>query len=215
MPPPSMVPVRFGGFARPSIGTDSPEPSFPVGKKRARPVLHDLSSPSVDGSPSLKRLQRGPRPAAADPLSSSPIARRPPKKRKKIRVYDTAAVGRRNQFLDVEAGHSGDEHSAGSDDGGDPELSSEGDHGFLAEPGGTQVSPGYDQSAVYRQSLLSQAPQVLGPRFGNGPVRRGAASYAARERAQRAPLFSDGEQYSEPDEYEMGSFVVDDEADIL
>ncbi|KZV77669.1 P-loop containing nucleoside triphosphate hydrolase protein [Peniophora sp. CONT] len=217
MPPPTALPSRFGGFTRPSL-TDSPstpEPSLPIGKKRSRPIQHDLSSPSADTSPALKRLQRGPRPAAADPLSSSPIAQRPLKKLKKIRVHDTAAVGRRNQFLDVEAGHSGDEQSAGSDDGGDPELSSEGDNSFLAEPGATQMSPSYDQSAIYRTSLLSQAPPGWGPQFGNGPKRRGAVPYAARERAQRGALSSDGERDSEPDDYEMGSFVVDDEADLF
>ncbi|VDB84462.1 unnamed protein product [Peniophora sp. CBMAI 1063] len=223
MPPPVMLPSRFGGFSRPSLNKTQPasqEPFFSVGprKKRVRPMeQHDsLSSPSVDGSPALKRLQRGPRPLAPGPLSSSPVAQRPAKKPKKIRVYDTAAVGKRNQFLDVEAGHSGEELSAGSDDGGDPELSSEGDNSFLAEPGGTQMSPSYDQNAVYRQSLLSQAPQGWGPRFGNGPVRRGAVPYAAREGARRAAMLSsDGERDSEPDDYEMGSFVVDDEAEVF
>jgi len=157
-------------------------------------------------------------------------------------VRDTAAAARLNPWIDVEAGHSGDEVSSG---GGGEETSeededddeSESDRRFVAADFvATQPSSSYDQSAVYRRSLLSQAPPHAGkdkdetrsvPVFAAPPARRGvllgrgrhataiaAAVAAPRRHEERVARSSSPAPPDEEDYYMLGSFVVDDDAEI-
>jgi ATP-dependent DNA helicase MPH1 len=109
--------------------------------------------------------------------------------------------------------------------------------GFVTDLLATQPPASYDQSAVYRQSLLSQAPvrnagtggnrgknKLSVPVFAAPPARRkgvplrrppppppaGAAAHHERCVARSSsPVPLDEEDY-----YSLGSFVVDDEAEI-
>jgi ATP-dependent DNA helicase MPH1 len=146
---------------------------------------------------------------------------------KRLKVRDTAEAARAIPWIDVEARHSGDEVSSG--ESLLEEGESEGDGRFVTDLPATQASPSYDQSAVYRQSLLSQAPvsnMFSVPKFAAPPARRGvplrgpaAAAGAAldpslRSHQERARRFSSPPPPDEEDYYMLGSFVVDDEAEI-
>jgi ATP-dependent DNA helicase MPH1 len=207
MPPPAL-PYRT---AQPSPGlssdTDVPEASFvvrPAGRRRAIPA-EALGTPDIQ-SP-LRRLKR--KDTELVPRASTPPLQPKKKKHKPITSI------RHNPWLDGEAMHSGDEESEGSSHSED-DVESDSDRQFLKDVADTQVSPSYDQAVAYRQSLLSQAPRLAGgPTFANRPVRRGGFT-SARDHAHRRLMFSSSppRDNSEPDEYAIGSFVVDDDADI-
>ncbi|KAK0198627.1 hypothetical protein F5146DRAFT_1020446 [Armillaria mellea] len=195
-PPP--VPSRILSS---SFGANSPQSSSPVrprmnkGKKRARIAI---DSPEIELPPlSQRRLHK--RDKAVKKLKSD-------RSRPLLEgVWDMDAV------------HSGDEVSEGSSHSED-DVESESDRRFLEELPETQLSQSYDQSLAYRESLLSQAPVAgPGPVFAHRPMRRGpfggGRSISVAER--RAMLSSSPSRDEEPDEYEMGSFVVDDDAEIL
>jgi ATP-dependent DNA helicase MPH1 len=263
MPPPA-VPLprlRLGLDAPPILV--APSPSLPVrasGRRTKKNLpsiaqIADSSSPLQPPPPSQKRLHRrhhsphddsDPDPdSQSNSNSNSPRPPSPPKKKwragsgrrlKRLKVRDTAAAARLIPWIDVEAGHSGDEVSGGGDgasssrsDEGEEEPESESDRRFAGDFLATQASPSYDQSAVYRRSLLSQAPVGAGGRRNDGlplsvpvfaapPVRRGgaplgriAAAPGGHERIARSssPAPTDEEDY-----YILGSFVVDDDAEI-
>ena len=88
-----------------------------------------------------------------------------------IKVRDTAEAARLVPWIDVEAGHSGDEVSSGVESPSSSQES-DGDRLFAADFQATQPSPSYDQSAVYRQSLLSQVPALPGNGNGNDKKRK-------------------------------------------
>ncbi|KAI0067885.1 P-loop containing nucleoside triphosphate hydrolase protein [Artomyces pyxidatus] len=213
MPPPALLPLRLNR----SISSPSapPESTFPVrqagrSNKRAH-LLHDPgSSPLRTPPPSQKRIHH-----AREPSPSTPS---PPVRRKKLRIEDTAAARNANPWIDVEATHSGDEISGGSSDVERMDGEDEDDKQFITEASMTQVSPSYDQYAAYRQSLLSQAPAgTKVPAFAGPPQRRGATYRLGptRENTRRVPVSSSPPREGElPDEYMLGSFVVDDEAEI-
>ncbi|KAI1797687.1 P-loop containing nucleoside triphosphate hydrolase protein [Ganoderma leucocontextum] len=205
--------------ASPSFSDDmGPEPSFairPLGrqvrKRLATDILDPESSPLAPPA-SQRRLKRD------RPKAPSPPPVQPPKK-KKLKFMDTADAQYHNPWIDVEATHSGDEMDVGSSE---PDIDyivpDSDDHLFLEEPAETQMSPSYDQAAVYRRSLMTQAPGGSGgPVFANKPVRLGQASFGSnytgsaryRRRATSSPPVPGKE-----DEYEFGSFIVDDDADI-
>ncbi|KAG8855358.1 hypothetical protein FRB91_002333 [Serendipita sp. 411] len=85
----------------------------------------------------------------------------------------------------------------------------------------SQVPDGYDQSAVYRQGLLTQAP-MGGPSFASRPVRvgflgrgrRSAAATAHENQGNVAATSSSPFRASGSDNYSVGSFVVGDEEEI-
>ncbi|KAK0456289.1 hypothetical protein EV421DRAFT_1751492 [Armillaria borealis] len=195
-PPP--VPSRILGS---SFGANSPQSSSPVrprinkGKKRARIAI---DSPEMELPPlSQRRLHK--RDKTVKKLKSD---------RSRLLLEGV---------WDMDAVHSGDEISEGSSHSED-DVESESDRRFLEELPETQLSQSYDQSLAYRESLLSQAPVAgAGPVFAHRPVRRGpfggGRSISVAER--RAMLSSSPSRDEEPDEYEMGSFVVDDDAEIL
>ena len=232
MPPPALPPPRL---RLDSSSPVAPPPSLPIraaGQAKRRPVIvpaSDSSSPLRPPPPSQKRLHRRRHSHDSSPSASPAIKKRkfrPATKRLKVR--DTAEAARVIPWIDVEAGHSGDEVSSGSSM---EEAESEGDRRFVTDLPATQPSPSYDQSAVYRQSLLSQAPVGNGfsvPKFVAPPARRGvplrgppaaAAAGAAldpglRPRHERARQSSSPAPPDEEDYYMLGSFVVDDEAEI-
>ncbi|KAH9006014.1 P-loop containing nucleoside triphosphate hydrolase protein [Lactarius hatsudake] len=151
-----------------------PEPTLPVrpaGRAKKRLAIADSSSPAHPPL-SQRRLHR------RDSHSSPSL---PPAKKRR-------------------ATHSGDEVGGGSSSAAtlseDEEEESESDMRFVTELPPTQASPSYDQSAVYRQSLLSQAP---------------AAPFSVPAFAAHP---SPPQPREEDDYYMLGSFVVDDEAEI-
>ncbi|KNZ71452.1 ATP-dependent DNA helicase MPH1 [Termitomyces sp. J132] len=180
-------------------GLQIPEPSFPV---RA---LAQTKRRTFPGSPNV--------------LISSPVPRRlhrrryPKLDKNESRKVHTSVDVRADPVFDIEAEHSGDEISAGSSDPEDEE--SEEDRRFLEELPETQVSPSYDQTLAYRQSLLTQAPRgAKVPAFANAPRKRGLFSVGSSTR-RRPPISSSPPRENEgADEYILDSFVVDDDAEI-
>ncbi|OBZ78903.1 hypothetical protein A0H81_00573 [Grifola frondosa] len=210
MPPPAL-PARFT-VSSPSLSDDAPpEPSFAVrapGKQlKKRAIVESLefsSSPLGMSPPPPRRIQR-----ERPPTLSPPAPRQA--KRKKRKIKDIAEAQKLNPWIDVAADHSGNDSLGSSDD---DQLGSD-DRRFVHELPETQVSPSYDQSAVYRRSLFTQAPGGAGegPVFVHRPARRGLDAFAvagpsrARHRVPSSPADPD-------DEYDFGSFVVDDDAEI-
>ena len=252
MPPPPVPPLRLrlGSLSSP-VG---PSPSLPVraaGQAKRRPIIapaSDVSSPLQPPPPSQKRLHRRSHSHDEDEdgspsANASPTSRHPPKKKRKLpttkrlKVRDTAEAARMIPWIDVEAVHSGDDESGGGLSEGDEDEEGESMMGgFVTDLPATQPSASYDQSAVYRQSLLSQAPvgntgsKPSVPMFAAPPARRNgvlpirgrpppplaaAAGAAAAHHERRAARFSSPfPSQDEEDYYMLGSFVVDDEADI-
>ncbi|KAJ7107659.1 hypothetical protein C8R43DRAFT_1163829, partial [Mycena crocata] len=198
MPPPEL-PSRF------LISRSPPPLSFPVrapGRvaRATSRVVVEPDSPAIDSEmppPSQRRLHR--RESSPQPNGHLPRKSHKPHSRLK-KIYDMEAV------------HSGDEVSEGSSGS---EVESESDRQFLKELPETQMSPSYDQSFAYRQSLLTQAPgggRI--PSFANGPARKGRFGGGLAESARRRLQVSSSpprDPDSEPDAYELGSFVVDDD----
>ena len=240
MPPPPVPPLRL------RLGSPSPlvpSPSLPVraaGQVKRRPVIaagSDASSPLQPPPPSQKRLHRrshshdedDDRPPSAN---ASPTSHHPPKKKrklpatKKLKLRDTAEAARAIPWIDVEAIHSGDEVSGGELSSSQENEEGESLGGFVTDMLATQPPASYDQSAVYRQSLLSQAPvgnRVPVPVFAAPPARRKGvplrgpphpAAGAAVPHERRVARFSSPAPPDDEDYYSLGSFVVDDEAEI-
>lgn len=127
-------------------------------------------------------------------------------KKRKRPVFD-----RNNAFVAMEADLSGDDVAGGSTDTEGEE--DQYDKDFIADGDITQPSDDYDQSAIYRQGLMTQAPAGLN--FANKPVRNGVFGTAFELGIQRQVH---GQLSSSPprppdseDGYEFGSFVVDDD----
>ncbi|KAF8898361.1 hypothetical protein BD779DRAFT_1666229 [Infundibulicybe gibba] len=178
----------------------APTPSFPVraGAKRRRIALDSPDSDISSGQ--HKRLQPHESPA--------------PKSRDKGKPRSLGIMGENNPLFDFAAVHSGDEVSEGSSHGED-DVESESDRRFLQELPETQVSPSYDQSLVYRQSLFTQPPAGgLIPAFAHRPNRREPFRGRSSSKARKNLISSSPSLNSEPDEYDIGSFVVDDDAEI-
>ncbi|KAG8759890.1 3'-5' DNA helicase [Serendipita sp. 396] len=125
-----------------------------------------------------------------------------------------------NDLLEIEAIHSGDEVDVGSSDS--EGMANSSDIDFLVDTSTmSQVPDGYDQSAVYRQGLLTQAP-MGGPSFASRPVRvgflgrgrRSAAATAHENQGNAAATSSSPFRASGSDNYSVGSFVVGDEEEI-
>lgn len=198
----------------PRVTQSSPDPTseFPEGSFAVRPAgrrrivkKETPETPDTQSRPPLRWLRRDDTEIISRP---SP----PPLQPKKIGRKPRISV-RHNPWLDGEAMHSGDEESAGSSHSED-DVESDSDMQFLKDIPDTQVSPSYDQSLVYRQSLFTQAPEV-GLVFANRPVRMGGL-VATREHSHRRPMVSSSppREDSEPDEYVYGSFVVADDAEL-
>lgn len=190
---------------------EPPEPSFPVRSVRKQgirrmtvPVPLELeSSPLEIPPPSQRRLQKR-------RMDSSPLTKPRNKKRDVKRGPPIP-----NHWIDIEAAHSGGEVSEGSSHA--DEIESESDRRFLEMPLETQVSPSYNQTLAYRQSLLSQASSGSKvPAFANHPVRRGLFGVGAWGNSKpRVDMSSSPRRDDDmPNEYELGTFVVDDDEEI-
>ncbi|TFK23114.1 P-loop containing nucleoside triphosphate hydrolase protein [Coprinopsis marcescibilis] len=204
LPPP--LPVRFN---KEQTSPAAPEPTFPVQrlppKRRRATVVHsDPSSSEESEQPPLSQRRLNPR------EESTP--ERPPKKKPK-RAKPSLLSKNRNLVFDAEAAHSGDEVSEGySDD----EEEDEEDRAFIKNSPLTQAPAGYEQTQAYRRSLMTQVPFGDGPVFATRPIRGRPFGRMSPTRRFTLPSSSpgpDGED-SEPNEYEVGSFIVPDEADI-
>ena len=124
-----------------------------------------------------------------------------------------------NDLVEIEASHSGDEISEGFS-GSDGQHEDEYDREFIADESRlTQVDSSYDQSAIYRQGLFTQAPRAS-LAFHNRPVRGGVFGPADRRlnerwnggvRVDSSPSAS---MNRSDDRYSIGSFVVDDEEPV-
>ncbi|KAI0374376.1 P-loop containing nucleoside triphosphate hydrolase protein [Pilatotrama ljubarskyi] len=215
---PPALPAHIVANSSPSASDDLPPPSTfvvrPLGKQARKRVAAEAldveSSPLAMPPPSQRRLQR------ERPRSPSPPPAAPPKKKKR-KFKDAMEAQRHNPWIDVEAAHSGDELSVGSSE--PDRMPDSDDRMFLDEPEESQMSPSYDQEAVYRRSLLTQAgPSASMPVFAHGPARRGRAAFgpnrAGPSNYRRTVMSSPASEDEEPDEYVFGSFVVEDDAEI-
>lgn len=235
-PPPEAVPEPYADSFQEPPSSDGPPPAtFAVrGPVRTKKRVRVDSSPPAPSATPARRLHRGtPPPRARSPSASpsSPSASAsasrptsphapPAPKRKKRKFADTRALARSNPWLDVEAAHSGSDASdGGSGQDGDAysDVASS-DAAFAGDFPGTQAPRGYDQAAVYRRSLMTQAaPSASVPAFRAGPVRHGRFHAGlVREDAARRPvlLSSSPREPGSEDEYELGTFVVDDDEEI-
>lgn len=202
------------------VNTSSPEASFLLEKPAKRRVLPpppaddslELSSPVIrrlrrKGDEGDRRLMPPPRAPGAATADTNSKARG---SGVKYSVLD------KNEFLEMEAQHSGDEVDAGSSDSDGIAHSS--DIEWLVDTSGTQAPSGYEQSVIYRQSLLTQAPNNAAPVFASRPVKTG---FLGRGRASIGEPRRYGATGSSPmrssdiDNYSLGSFVVEDDDQIL
>jgi ATP-dependent DNA helicase MPH1 len=183
-----------------------PESSSPVRARLPRRPFKEQALPdtrldsSPKSSPPQRRLHRILSPSLVHPAKS--------------KTQSAEAIVGQNPLLDLEAAHSGDEISEGSSSVS--EEMNESDRQFLHELPETQVSPSYNQSLVYRESLMSQAPgNSKGPVFAAKPLRRGPfgrlVPNVKRNMISSSPQRAD----SLEDAYVVGTFVVDDDAELL
>ena len=218
LPPPIPFRVRATNVA--------PESTFPVrpmlakrqAKRRAPVVEDDIdvfgSSPRAASPPRRLRQRRS--------QSKSPPKSPPKKERnsgagkgKKKRRRDKARVSIAPEWAENEAAHSGNETSDGAISGAEDQSENEYDREFVNDFPGTQVSPSYNQTQIYRESLLTQAPRGRGPLFARGPTRRKPFGNIDRRLQQHSVSSSPPRGPDEgPEEYEMDSFVVPDDAEI-
>lgn len=195
--PPS--PVSKPPLAR----TQAFETTQPVRRavQRLRRNLSVVSSSDAEiemPPPSQRRLRR---------LQDSSPAPEEPKPKEKKRKH--LIKRKRNPLLDYTAEHSGDDISSGLSDS-DDDVESESDRLFIKNSPMTQISPSYNQTLIYRKSLMTQA-SVDGPDFHQGPVRN--KPFGRMEPRKRRRVV-DSSPPPEDDEYEFGSFVVDNDAEI-
>lgn len=188
----------------------SSSPALTFAVRRPSRVIKKLqihSSPNNIASPQPRRIRRR---FSQDNDNHACSPR--PRIRKKRKFADVVEAQKHNPWIDVEASQSGSEMSEGSEAA---DVLSDSDRQFIVEDATTQVSPSYDQSAVYRRSLLTQVPAGTVPRFAKAPARRGAAAFGGLARPRPGFLPSSSPpRGSESDEYDFGSFVVDDDAEL-
>lgn len=107
--------------------------------------------------------------------------------------------------MELDAGVSGSDVSSDESSG----VEDDSDRRFAGDFQATQAPRGYNQRAVYAAGLSTQGGAGVGLGFANGADRR--AAFMAK--ARRAVLVSDDERSSD-NEYELGSFVCDDEDEM-
>lgn len=217
-------PVRRGGF-RPKLRAavhsspaDSPEDAAAGGPSRGEPITSTpVVAPPPPGraGPASRRLFE--QPAAAAPRRKDPSWYRGAVPDDVRRFFDKAAgEDRAERQQPPEPRANGGDASSGtlSDDGSavdDEETSS--DRAFAGEFQPTQAPRGYDQQRAYMQSVLS--PRDGGraaPAFGT--TRAGQARpYRRFERVESEGPDVDGG--AEDDDWDYGTFVVDDEDPLV
>lgn len=192
--------------------SDSPGPTYAIGRRpsRKRMARHNAppSSPTEESREGPRRLRRRRSSSLMPPPAVSPVQERRPKK-PKPKMTDNPLL------FDVEAAHSGDEVSEG--DGSDVDIvEDDSDRHFLRELPETQASPSYNQIAAYRAGLLTQAPgNGGGPIFQIKKKRIGPFAGGRTQVPKPSDWSSSPVRSGEPDEYQMGSFVVQDDDMIL
>jgi len=187
-----------------------PEPTYPVCQVRRKRVVIEVedaeSSPRNDApSPLNRRLRR--------------IESTPPKNLKKTKVKRAkpTILGRGvNPLFDGEAIHSGDEFSEGKSNSED-DVENESDRQFIKDSPLTQASLSYDQSQIYRRSLMTQftcddsgaGPSFARPLFRPKPF--GRIEGRMQFHIGGLPSSSPPPLNEGLDSYEYGSFVVADD----
>lgn len=203
------------------LPSSSPNPS-PLIVKAPRQRSTNISTPeSFQGSsPILQRLRRKNENQSKQLMPPPPI----PKKNTLAAQNSTSSkvsttsrkekrsIFDRNELLEIEAIHSGDEVDAGSSDGEGAANSS--DLEFLVDKSGTQPSSDYDQDAVYRQGLFTQVPNG-GPQFAAKPTRTGYLGRGRNIQIGPNQASSSPTRDEDLDQYSVGSFVVSDDDNIL
>jgi ATP-dependent DNA helicase MPH1 len=178
-----------------------------------------LSSPP-DTPDTLKRPADITLPPSADQEPEKPQPKPKKVKKRKLKPSDGAKYTR-NPFIMMEADLSGPDDPGASSDSDQMESEDEYDREFMTQGPATQAHPSYDQTAAYRQSLFTQAPPgYKGPQFMKKPLRTGHTGLQTPAlQAPRRPIVlsspARGAGTSEPDEYALGSFVVEDDDEIL
>ena len=216
LPPP--VPLRV------SATNVAPESTFPVrpmltkrqAKRKAPMVEHDVFSSSPCAmSPPRRLRQRHSQSKSPSPGSSPKKKTKGVVQKGKGRRRDETGMLIAPEWVENEAMHSGDEISDGAISGAEDQSENEYDREFVNDFPSTQVSPSYNQTQIYRESLLTQAPRGRGPMFARGPMRRKPFGDIDRRLPQHHVSSSPPRDPEEgPDEYEMDSFVVPDDAEI-
>ncbi|EJT98921.1 P-loop containing nucleoside triphosphate hydrolase protein [Dacryopinax primogenitus] len=135
--------------------------------------------------------------------SSSPVRVKRTSKSSRSRLYSKP-----NPFFDVEADLSGSDH--GESDDNDEEWS-ESDQRFIKNSPATQAVPKAEEHGIYLQGLMTQAPGRTNLGFRDGPVRRGPFGAWSGPKRHIPMSSSEADPNSEPNEYELGSFVVADD----
>jgi len=191
----------------------TPEPTYPVCRVRKKRVIIEdeeaESSPRNDVPlPLNRRLRR--------------IESTPPKDLKKTKVKrckPTILGSGANPLFDGEAIHSGDEFSEGGSNSED-DVENESDRQFIKDSPLTQASLSYDQSQIYRRSLMTQFTcndSRAGPSFGRPPLRPKpfgrieGRMHFHRDAIGGLPSSSPPPVNEGFDTYEYGSFVVADD----
>lgn len=205
MAPPAL-PRNLNAVTSPSFSMQHtpPMPTYPPRQaKRRRLILDDdeteslLHMDDID-KPLHRRLRR--------------IESTPPKKVKAKRSKPTIVGSRANFLFEGEAVHSGDEISEGQSNSED-DIESESDRQFIKDSPLTQASQSYDQSQVYRHSLMTQFPAGGGPAFARAPDRPKPFGRNVDRTVYRRGLPSSSPPLpnEDLDGYEFGSFVVEDD----
>lgn len=225
--PPSLPPPAVEGISKPLLKVNKvarltrdrymndksddttlvPEPTFAVGRPAKRkPLVAPPSSPAAVVADNVPpRIVRRDSPALMPPPPNPPV---PKSKKPELKMTSNPAL------FDIEAEHSGEDASEGESDV--DMVESESDRWFLEEPEETQVSPSYNQTAAYRMGMMTQAPANLnGPQFRTRARRTGPFAGGKTQVPKPADWSSSPTRESEPNEYEMGSFVVHDDDMIL
>jgi hypothetical protein len=155
-----------------------------------------------------------------DVFSSSPLPQATTRrKRKRVTIGSSPDSDRDTRarlvkaFIDDEAELSGSDPCPSDAESVNIEETEE-DREFLQPLPETQLSPSYPQTQVYRQSMLTQpAYSTKGPSFQSRPRKQARFETNARRfGVSSSPVKS---QRSEPDEYEMDSFIVEDDDEIM
>ncbi|BEI90429.1 uncharacterized protein CcaverHIS019_0304990 [Cutaneotrichosporon cavernicola] len=179
----------------PSTGGTEPTP-FPV-RRGGRRVALPSSEQDSPGPRPLQRLRRRPPSSPAmDPDTSPTVERHARRSHPRL---DLA------QYLDIDVGVSGSEssdESSGEED--------ESDRLFAGDFQPTQAPRGYNQRAMYRAGLSTQVGSPAGLAFAS---RDRHPAFLAK--ARKPVLLSDDERdRSSENEYQLGSFVCDDDEDV-
>ena len=203
MPPPPVVSKGF--LAQPSSpAEDIPELTYPVRplghQPKRRRIIVDEAAMDEPPPPSQPRLYR---------LESTPVSR---KEKIKTKRTKPTLLGRNiNPVFDAEAAHSGDEVSEGESNSED-DVESESDRQFIKDSPLTQMTPSYEQTQIYRKSLMTQLEtDGAGPVFAHPVLRPKGFGRIDGPRRRGLPSSSPPPPDEELDHYEFGSFVVPDD----